>query len=177
MDFSLGSVTPANFANLRIKYWWDGMGIEIRSINSFPVFGDFECSNVSKENKELTIRRITCRNKKDGSTFVVMTDERNWAANKIVTMYVYRWPIEVLFRHIKTNLNVIHFPSHDPQGVRNWMLFVMLSLIFVLTVTLDGRSDYRISLMARNSQFKPLLRLTQILIDSWMIIEIERKLG
>ena len=130
-----------------------------------------------KSNKEkLEIRKITCRNTKDNSTFVIMTDERNWAANKIVTMYVYRWPIEVIFRHIKTNLNVMHFPSHDPQGVRNWMLFVILSLIFVQLMTLDDRSDYTISLMARNSKFKPLLRKTQIQIDAWIIIAVNKEM-
>ena len=105
-----------------------------------------------------------------------MTDERNIAANKIITMYVYRWPIEVMFRHIKTNLHIIHFPSHDPQGVRNWMLFVILSILFIQFMTLEGRSDYTISIMARKSKFKPLIRETQIKIDEWIIIAIKTKL-
>jgi len=129
----------------------------------------------SSEDNVLTVRKITCRNVKDNSTFVVMTDERNWAANKIVTMYVYRWPIEVMFRHIKTNLNIIHFPSHDPQGVRNWMLFVILSILVIQFMTLDGRSGHKISLMARNSTFKPLIRETQTKIDEWIIIAILEK--
>jgi transposase len=129
----------------------------------------------NSERNSLKVRKITCRNTKDNSTFIVMTDDRNLAANKVVTMYVYRWPIEVMFRHIKTNLNIYHFPSHDPQGVRNWILFVMLSVLFIQLMTLDGRSDYTISLMARKSRFKPLIRETQRKIDEWIIIAITEK--
>ena len=121
-----------------------------------------------KSNQEsITVRKIVCWNSKLRKSFTILTDERNIAPNKIVQMYVYRWPIEVLFRHIKSNLNVIHFPSHDAQGVRNWILLVALSILIIQHLSLEKQQNFKFSLMMRNSAFKPKLRKSQLKLREW----------
>ncbi len=83
-------------------------------------------------------------------------------------MYSYRWPIEVFFRHIKSNLNITHFPSHDQTAVRNWMFFVALSVLCIQLLNLAGGSKDMTSLMMRNEPFKILLRIARSLLRSWM---------
>lgn len=126
--------------------------------------------DLNSQNDPLTVRKITCRNILDKSTFIVLTDERNWATNKIVGMYVYRWPIEVLFRHIKTNMKVVHFPSHDPEGVKNWMLIVLISILIIQIMNLDDNIGYKTSLMSRKSNFKDRIRQSRIIFSEWILI-------
>ena len=80
-----------------------------------------------ENNTKLRVRRITCRDSKSKKSFVVMTDDLVLPASKIVQMYAFRWPIEVIFRHIKSSLHIIHLPSHDRAGVMNWLLFAFVS--------------------------------------------------
>lgn len=129
--------------------------------------------DLNADKTPLSVRKIICRNTLDNSTFTILTDERNWAPNKIVTMYVYRWPIEVLFRHIKSNMHVIHFPSHDPEGVKNWMIIIMLSFLIIQYLNLEDVADYKISLMSRNSSFKDRIRRSRIIFSEWILIAFE----
>ena len=120
--------------------------------------------------QRLTVRRITCYNLKTRKYFIVITSNRQWTPSKIVQMYVYRWPIEVLFRHMKSTLRLVHFPSHDAQGVRNWVILVLLSLICIVLLTLPKRQDYKVSLMVRHSSFKPRVRQARSLLREWMVL-------
>ena len=43
-------------------------------------------------------------------------------------------------------------------------------------MTLDGRKDYTISLMARKAKFKHLIRETQKKIDEWIVIAVLEKI-
>lgn len=129
----------------------------------------------SHEN-EIIVRKIACRNSRDNKTFTVMTDERNWAANKIVQMYVYRWPIEVFFRHIKSNLQVTKFPSHDRQGVKNWMMLIALSILIMQFLTFDNNSESKNNLMDKKTPFKTMIRESILIIETWIIIEVKNKI-
>ena len=124
---------------------------------------------VKKDDTGICVRKIECWNPQLKKTFTILTSERNLAPNKLVQMYVYRWPIEVLFRHIKSTMNVIHFPSRDPQGVHNWMLFIVLSILCIENLTLKKKQDHTTSLMMRGHQFKTKLRETQLIFHHWML--------
>lgn len=118
---------------------------------------------------QFEIRKITCREISSGKTFLLMTDDRNLSAKKIVKMYVYRWPIEVLFRHIKSNLKLIHFPSRDPIGVRNWILFIALSIICIQLIAIESGISDPSSLMLRGTQFKAIIRIARARLRDWII--------
>lgn len=122
---------------------------------------------------KLRVRRITCRDSKSKKSFVVMTDDLALAASKAVQMYAFRWPIEVLFRHIKSSLHIIHLPSHDPVGVMNWILFAFLSLVIIQLLANESNeinhSKNTESLMYRSTPFKSVLRLVQQIFDHWMV--------
>ncbi len=121
-------------------------------------------------NTKLRVRRITCRDTKSKKSFVVMTSDLVLPASKIVQMYAFRWPIEVLFRHIKSSLHIIHLPSHNPVGVMNWLLFAFLSLVIIQLLANEAThpKDTQ-SLMYRSTPFKPVLRLVQQILDHWIV--------
>lgn len=130
-----------------------------------------------ENNTKLRIRRITCRDSQSKKSFVVMTDDLALAASKTVNMYAYRWPIEVIFRHIKSSLHIIHLPSHDPVGVMNWLLFAFLSLIIVQLLANESYpSNDTMSLMYRTTPFKQVLRFAQLILDHW-ILELPKDTG
>ena len=59
----------------------------------------------------LIIRKITCQSPSGRAKFTVITDDRSLTVAKAIYMYAYRWPIEVLFRHVKSSLHLVRFPS------------------------------------------------------------------
>jgi len=128
-------------------------------------------------NNEIEVRRITCLNMENGKTFIVITDDRNLSAKTIVKMYAYRWPIEVLFRHIKSNLHIVHFPSRDQVVVYNWFVFIALSVICIQLLTFESGTHNSKNLMMRKTPFKEMLRIARSLIRSWIVyLTIELRL-
>ncbi len=118
---------------------------------------------------QLKVRKITCRNGETGKTFTIITNDMRSLAKMLVSMYAYRWPIEVFFRHVKSSLNITHFPSHDQTAVRNWLFFIALSILCIQLLNLAAGSKEVTSLMMRNTPFKILLRLARSVLRSWMI--------
>ncbi len=99
-----------------------------------------------------------------------MTDDLTLPASKVVQMYAYRWPIEVLFRHIKSSLGVIHLPSHDRVGVMNWILLVFLSVVLIQLLECESsHSEDTDSLMYRKTSFKEIFRLVRNILDQWIL--------
>ena len=131
----------------------------------------------NEKNKGITVRKITCRNVKTNDSFIVMADDRQLPANKIVQMYAYRWPIEVYFRHIKSNLHIIHFPSHDQNGVMNWMLLTIISIIKIQLMANESYDKSEINLMFRKTPFKPIIRIAQQIIDHWTLLLFQNSHG
>ena len=66
---------------------------------------------MSDHANQLTIREITCQSLSGREKFTVITDDRDLTATKAIHMYAYRWPIEVLIRHVKSSLHLVRFPS------------------------------------------------------------------
>ena len=118
---------------------------------------------------QIEVRRITCRNGETEKAFTIISNDKRSSAKMLVSMYAYRWPIEVFFRHIKSNLNITHFPSHDQAAVRNWMFFVALSILCIQLINLATGSKEISSLMMRYEPFKTLLRVARSVLRTWII--------
>ena len=122
---------------------------------------------MSDHTNRLIIRKITCRIFSGRKKFTVITDDRSLTAAKVIHMYVYRWSIEVLFRHLKSSLHLIPFPSYDRKTVQVWSLFVLLNVLCIelLGFPLDDR--HKVSLMTKFSPFKVRLLIARKYLRSW----------
>jgi len=112
-------------------------------------------------------RRIVCyrpaKDKRPAQSFVIWTDRLDLKAKKLVKMYVARWSIEVFFRHLKSNLRTVHFPTRSPIGVHNWLVVIALSIVFMLIMT-SSESKGRIKSLGEQS-FPFLSRWRQLEIQ------------
>lgn len=109
-------------------------------------------------------RKITCRHPGKKEPFIVFTDLMDAHANRLVKLYVARWPIEVFFRHVKTTIGSIHFPARSVEGVHNWLVLIALSILFVqiLTFNRDNKEEERLN--GENYSFITRCR------ETWLII-------
>lgn len=94
---------------------------------------------------QLEARRIVCwhpaTEMHPEKWFILWTDLMHVKAKKIVRIYVARWPIEVFFRHIKSKLRTVYFPTRSPAGVHNWLVIIALSVVFMLIMTASDHKD------------------------------------
>lgn len=106
---------------------------------------------------QMEARRIVCRHPATKTHpekwFILWTDLMHVKAKNIVQMYVARWPIEVFFRHIKSKLRTVHFPTRSPAGVHNWLVVIALSVVFMLIMTSSHHQDRVKSLGERSFPF------------------------
>ena len=117
-------------------------------------------------------RRIICQHLETGKTFIIFTDLRKPRAAKLVEMYVLRWPIEVTFRHIKSSLKTMHFPSRSPHGLHNWLVIVALAIIFIDLLAHSAADNRLRGPMTPQYPFRESRRLTQELIENELFFDV-----
>ena len=117
----------------------------------------------------LIVRKITCQSPSGRKKFTIITDNRSLTAAKAINMYAYRWPIEVLFRHLKSSLHLVRFPSYDRETVQVWLLFVLLSVLCIELLSFSPDDGQKTSLMTKSSPFKIRLRIARKYLRSWFI--------
>ena len=85
-------------------------------------------------------------------------------------MYLLRWSIEVIFRHIKSSLGVVHFPVHSLAGVHNWLVIVALSVIFVDLLAVPARSQPVTNLIRPHYPFRTYWRTVNVQLENeWTV--------
>lgn len=67
-------------------------------------------------------------------TFFILTDRLELKTIDVITLYAYRWQIELLFRFIKRTMNGIHLINNSKNGVT--IQFYMLLIIAILELHL-----------------------------------------
>jgi transposase len=50
-------------------------------------------------------------------TFLILTNRQDLTTYQVITLYAYRWQIELLFRFLKRTMKGIHLVKHDSKGV------------------------------------------------------------
>lgn len=113
---------------------------------------------------QMTGRKITCRHPDKKDLFIIFTDIMKAHANRLVKMYVARWPIEVYFRHVKSTLGTLHFPSRSPEGIHNWLVLVALSILLIQDITFKRHKKEKERLNATGFPFTSRWR------EVWLII-------
>ena len=118
---------------------------------------------------QLEVRRITCCHPGHKNPLIIITNDFKSRAMRITRIYLSRFYIEVFFRHVKTNLRTIHFPSHSPIGVHNWLVLVALSVMFILIMTHRPDREQQESILSPVFPFIERCRLVEITImnEAW----------
>jgi IS4 transposase len=60
-------------------------------------------------------------------TFLILTARQDLTTYQLITLYAYRWQIELLFLFLKRTMNGIHLVKHDSKGV-TIQFYAMLSM-------------------------------------------------
>jgi hypothetical protein len=103
----------------------------------------------------------------DDQTFTILTDIRQARPAKLVRMYIARWPIEVMFRHIKSSLGTVHFPVRSPKGIHNFLVLLCLSLIMIEVLgEPKTRPSSQGAFQSYQYPFREYWRRTQTLIEN-----------
>lgn len=79
-----------------------------------------------------------------GEAFHILTDRRDLTTFQVITLYAYRWQIELLFRFLKRTMSGIHLIKHDRRGVTIQfyaMLIVALLQLRLKQITADAGDD------------------------------------
>lgn len=74
-----------------------------------------------------------------GSKFRIATNRFELSTLQIITLYAYRWQIELFFKFIKRTLNGIHLFNHSENGVE--IQFYLLMTLAILTLKLRQDSQ------------------------------------
>ncbi len=70
--------------------------------------------------------------KVDQSEFLICTNRLDLTTLQIITLYAYRWQIELLFKYVKRTMNAIHAFSLSQDGLNFYFYTVMISLLLQL---------------------------------------------
>jgi len=76
-------------------------------------------------------RRLVWTNPAEEDPLVIWTNHGRWRPKRIFEAYQARWRVEVHFRWLKSELKIDHLPSHDPQGLENFFLLVLLAWLLL----------------------------------------------
>ena len=68
----------------------------------------------------------------NGETFLILTDRQDLTTYQIITLYAYRWQIELLFRFLKRTMNGIHLVKHDSEGVTTQFYAMLIMALLQL---------------------------------------------
>lgn len=82
---------------------------------------------------EEEMRIITAKSLDTDEILRFVTNITDLSASIITDVYRHRWDIEVLFRFMKQELNLKHFSSRHPNGIKV-MLYATLITAFLLTI-------------------------------------------
>lgn len=64
-----------------------------------------------------------------GSQFMICTNRLDLSTLQIITLYAYRWQIELMFKFLKRTLNGIHLMNHSENGVNIQFYVLMMTVL------------------------------------------------
>lgn len=85
------------------------------------------CTN---DPKLVTYRLVRFSVNQEG--YSILTNRLDLTTLQVITLYAYRWQIELLFRFFKRTLQGIHLVKHDAQGVTIQFYIMMIVVLLQL---------------------------------------------
>ena len=79
---------------------------------------------------EKVLRRIYSK-RKEGSEWILVTNDLTKSAEEIVELYHQRWQIELFFKHIKQNLQIKSFLGRSENAVKTQICIAMIAYLIL----------------------------------------------
>jgi putative transposase len=97
------------------------------------IISDYEIK-IPSLSKELTFRKITARDPETKKRIVILTNNLQWSAATIASVYKDRWQIELFFKAIKQNLKIERFYGNSKNAVMTqvWIALIAYLLFYLL---------------------------------------------
>ena len=94
--------------------------------NGYIVHSDLEVYLGSGSNRSDQVYRLIDATDSRGHRATILTDLLDLTAEQVCQLRTYRWVVEIVFRWLKSQLEIDHFISYSPNGV---MVQVLVALI------------------------------------------------
>ena len=72
-----------------------------------------------------------------GSKFRLITNQLELTTLRVITLYAYRWQIELFFKFIKRTLHGIHLLNHSENGVEIQFYLLMTMAVMMMKLKQD----------------------------------------
>jgi SRSO17 transposase len=73
------------------------------------------------------VKLVFSRRAKERAWIAMATDETRWSASTVLSHYLHRWPIEILFKESKQNLGLGDYQVLRYRGVERYLHLVMIA--------------------------------------------------
>jgi putative transposase len=97
------------------------------------IISDYEISIPSLSN-EITFRKILVRDPETKKKITLLTNNLQWSATTVSSVYKDRWQIELFFKSIKQNLKIKRFYGNSKNAVMTqiWIALIVYLLFYLL---------------------------------------------
>jgi putative transposase len=119
------------------------------------IISDYEII-IPSMSKEIVLRKIIVRDPETMKRIVIITNNLNWSASTVASVYKDRWQIELFFKAIKQNLKIKRFYGNSKNAVMTqiWIAMITYLLFYLLKAKLN---HYAMSFTNFISIFKTVL--------------------
>jgi hypothetical protein len=77
-----------------------------------------------------------------GKMIRFLTNMFDISYKEVISIYKYRWQIEIFFKHIKQNLKAKHFISYSQNGIGVFVYMIMITAILISIFQLEQNLKY-----------------------------------
>jgi putative transposase len=100
------------------------------------IISDYEII-IPRLSKEIILRKIIVRDPETKKKVVLLTNNMNWSATTVASVYKDRWQIELFFKAIKQNLKIKRFYGNTKNAVMTqvWIALIAYLLFYLVKVT------------------------------------------
>jgi SRSO17 transposase len=84
-------------------------------------------ARVGQLSKAGRVKLVFSRRTRERAWIAMATDETRWSASTILSHYLHRWPIEILFKESKQNLGLGDYQVLRYRGIERYLHLVMIA--------------------------------------------------
>ena len=77
-----------------------------------------------------------------GKTIRFLTNMFDISSEEVISIYKYRWQIEIFFKQIKQNLQAKHFISYSQNGIAVFIYMIMITTILISIFQIEQNLKY-----------------------------------
>ncbi len=88
--------------------------------------GEHESQSLKSKNSEIKLRHIIYKDAESNKVFHFVTSNFRMSAKTIAEIYKRRWAVELLFRWLKSHLDIRRLPTKTPNAIKTQIAVVVL---------------------------------------------------